>query len=1301
MTQDREGQVITFYSYKGGTGRTMALANTAWILAANGKKVLVADWDLESPGLHRFFAAFIDSEALATTGGVMDLIGDYDAAVAAAKRPDGSLIERPADWHLDYAKVQTYAFTLKWKFESGGSLDILLAGKSTPDYVASVTGRDWDNFYNRLGGAQFFDALREDMKRHYDYTLIDSRTGISDVAEICTIHLPDVLVDCFTFSNQGIEGAAEVAERVAMYEGTRPRRVLPVPMRVDEGEKNKADAGRALAMQKFSDLPQGMTGAERRAYWLSVEVPYRAYYAYEEILATFGDPPGSRNSLLPAYERLTSYITNREITELPPIDEALRTATVAKLERRPAIRDEVLLLRHTPADQAWAEWIQAVLTNANLRVVDLAMSERTESDQSMPVRDVVLLSKSYLDATGRRSELGRPPGTLAIHLDGTPPMLDIPLANWILLDGLGEEQSLEQLLTLVGRVGSRAAGGRFPRLPRFPAEPAPVFRAPARNMLFTAREALMSNLREELRTGGPGPVALVGGAGMGKTQLAMEYAYRFRGAYDIIWWISADPPQFVDMGIVDLGAALEIPRQPTVPDRIRAVDNRLSRRDAAGPLRWLLVFDNVEKYNAIEEYLPRGDGHLLLTTRDQVEAVTHARIVNVDKFLPIESVGHLLSRVRTLDPADAARIAEMVEHVPIFVALAGAWLAETKRTATDYLSRLGSPDPSEPIVDRVHVWNVSLERLAERSPAAYRLLQLASVLAPEISHDLLRSEVAARIIAEHDKDVARQLRLRANVGDIAATIVQHINRLALIKLEANQLQIHRLLQNALRRRMSAEELDGVTRDVHRLLVGSRPTGEVEDPEIQEQFRILWPHLDGAKPEESDSDDVRALLIDRIRYIYVLGGYEQGEAYAEEVNAAWTAQLAQLEPDSAEHDRLLVRLLELRFNLANLKRSRGKFQESYDLNADTLRRQEALLGPTDARTLATASSLGGDLRALGRYDDALERDQQTYRASVDALGEEHRRTLIFANNLGASLRLVGDFQQARRIDEDTYDRWVRVSGEHHPRTLRSANNLGRDLREAGEYGNSVDLLREVVKGYQKLYGDQYREALTAQTNLAASLRGTGQIQEAARLLDQAYHGLKDSYGPTSPDTALTRLSRAANLQLQGLAAETRQELVETEVQLVGMFGTDHPYVQVCRANLAVTLADAGDANGARALTAATTVALDAQLGPKHPIAMAVANNHAVFTISTGDLDDGRDLLSKALDRLREELGNDHPDTLRTAGNLAIANQSSPEAPRLERIRIADQLANRIGQDHPSVLALREGRYIRRILDPHPY
>ena len=80
MSESSQGQIVTFYSYKGGTGRTMALANVAWILASNGKRVLAVDWDLESPGLHKFFHPFLDESTVSATPGVIEIINDYASA---------------------------------------------------------------------------------------------------------------------------------------------------------------------------------------------------------------------------------------------------------------------------------------------------------------------------------------------------------------------------------------------------------------------------------------------------------------------------------------------------------------------------------------------------------------------------------------------------------------------------------------------------------------------------------------------------------------------------------------------------------------------------------------------------------------------------------------------------------------------------------------------------------------------------------------------------------------------------------------------------------------------------------------------------------------------------------------------------------------------------------------------------------------------------------------------------------------------------------------------------------------------
>ncbi|GAA2714235.1 FxSxx-COOH system tetratricopeptide repeat protein [Actinoplanes palleronii] len=1283
---DREGQIVTFYSYKGGTGRTMALANVAWILAANGHRVLVADWDLESPGLHRFFAPFLTPEQVTTTRGVIGLITEYQwATLPRAEDGNGGPDEdRPADWYREYAKAERYAFSINWSFPGGGSLDVLLAGHSSLEYEASLNGLNWEDFYNRLGGAHFFDALREDMKSRYDYTLLDSRTGLSDVADICTIHLPDVIVDCFTFSEQGIDGGASVAAQIRTYEDERLRRILPVPMRVDTGEQSKLAAGRTLAKRRFTRLPAGMTEEERRSYWYEVEVPYRTYYAYEEMLATFGDEPGDPAGLLSSYERLTGYITGGRVTRMPALDPALRRQVLARFERKQALVEETLVLRYAPADQVWAEWALAVYTAARLRVVDGGGPGAQPAESG--AREVVLYSDTFR-GDGNRSAVA-----LCVA-DSTPGPDDFE--SWDSLNGHTAESAIGRALRLVG-ADDHGTSDWHATLPRFPGDAPQVRNAPNQNPRFTGRDLELRRIRDTLKRAGGTPVALIGGAGMGKSQLAIEYAHRFQGAYDVIWWVPADPPQFVEVIMADLGAELNYPRRATVDDTAGVVVRRLSRGGGreGTPLRWLLIFDNVDRYAEIERYLPRGSGHLLITTRD-AEWGDVAKVIDVEGFTREESVAHLRFRLSSaLSTADADRVADAVGDLPILVVLAAAWLHDTGRSAEDYLSGLDNAGTVRSTATAV--WEVILERLRATSNGAYRLLQLASVLQPDISLSLLYSDEVARVIAQYDKDVARQLADRMSEHDVTSALMQPINRLSLVKLdpEKRRVTVHRLLQSALRDRMPPDRLAEVRHAVHRVLAGARPAGEVEDSQTWDGFRLLWSHLDGSAPEDCHDDDVRQLVIDRIRYIYLVGNFKQGLEYAVRADERWTAQLDALGPDDEHRHPLLVRLLHLRFHRGNLLRSLGEFAQARDLDRDTLRAQEDLIGDSHPYTLFTAGSYGADLRALGQYQEALERDIRTYRLSADRFGEDNRRTLAFANNLGTSYRLTGDFRRALEMDRTTLQRMAQALGDDHFRSLLSASNLGRDLREAGEYRESVNLLRGVRRGFEKLYGQHSRDALSVQANLAVSMRGAGQVDEARELLDEAYERLTVSGGPDGPETLITRLSRAATMLLTDDFAAARAEFEKIETILVRRFGPDHPYVLISRNNLAVALGEAGAVEPALPIARATAASLHTLLGPVHPATMAADNNLALFLIETGERDRGRELLADTVDRLVVALDQDHPDTYLSQGNLALAA-------RTDHLQIAEQLAERLGSEHPTVRSLHRRRHVYRILDPHTY
>ncbi|MEV0718407.1 hypothetical protein [Asanoa sp. NPDC050611] len=365
MTNSRHGTVTTFYSFTGGTGRTMALANVAWILAANGHRVLAADWHFESPGLHRYFRPFIRSEALDHAPGVSDLIRGYEWEVMRRGSPlPQAELERLAD-------VTAHAIALDWEFPGGGCLHLLPTGSQDRTYVAILGSMDWDEFYEERDGGRFFDAMRSGMRDRYDYALIDSRNGWNEVADICTIQLPDVLVSCFQLSQQGIEGAVESASAVRYQDAEREIRILPVPTRVDLAEQEKAQIGRLIARQRLAGLPKGMAEHERERYWRDVEVPHCPYYSFEEILAPFGDRPDMASPLLHAYEAVARHISAGTVDHLPPMNDSLRARTLARFTRRAAVAEEEVALSYAPADQVWAEWVERLLASVGIRVHDV------------------------------------------------------------------------------------------------------------------------------------------------------------------------------------------------------------------------------------------------------------------------------------------------------------------------------------------------------------------------------------------------------------------------------------------------------------------------------------------------------------------------------------------------------------------------------------------------------------------------------------------------------------------------------------------------------------------------------------------------------------------------------------------------------------------------------------------------------------------------------------------------------------------------------------------------------------------
>jgi MinD-like ATPase involved in chromosome partitioning or flagellar assembly len=221
------GTVITFYSYKGGVGRSFALANIAVLLARWGYRVLAVDWDLEAPGLHHYFAEVLPEEP---AGGVVDLAHEF---LAGSEIPGAHAVQVNVEG--------TLALLAAGRVE---------AGKLDGSYPRRMQAINWEDVYQR-GFATFLERCRAEWTAEYDFVLIDSRTGVSDIAGICTAHLPDRLVVVFTANDQNLNDVVNVARRADQARDRlpydRPRHVvLPVLSRLD----NRVEYERAEKWQR-------------------------------------------------------------------------------------------------------------------------------------------------------------------------------------------------------------------------------------------------------------------------------------------------------------------------------------------------------------------------------------------------------------------------------------------------------------------------------------------------------------------------------------------------------------------------------------------------------------------------------------------------------------------------------------------------------------------------------------------------------------------------------------------------------------------------------------------------------------------------------------------------------------------------------------------------------------------------------------------------------------------------------------------------------------------------------------------
>lgn len=294
---DNEGKVITFYSYKGGVGRSMALANIACLLAKWGKKVLIVDFDLEAPGIEKYFENKELEVLDFSDKGVINLI--YD-----------KIYGDNFNWQENLTRINSLQFP--------SPICILSSGRGSKNYIKKLQKLNWEDLFEKYDFGNYLENVRKQWIAKFDYVLIDSRTGITDIGGITTIHLPDVIVFMFTTNNESLDGCVNTINKIKTERQKLPFDrnsliTIPLPSRDESRTEFKlAQLWKEIFVKKLESFYNDWLPKDSSAKSVIdvLRIPYIPYWSFGERIPVLEEGTADHNGIGYSYEKVAQLIYN-------------------------------------------------------------------------------------------------------------------------------------------------------------------------------------------------------------------------------------------------------------------------------------------------------------------------------------------------------------------------------------------------------------------------------------------------------------------------------------------------------------------------------------------------------------------------------------------------------------------------------------------------------------------------------------------------------------------------------------------------------------------------------------------------------------------------------------------------------------------------------------------------------------------------------------------------------------------------------------------------------------------------------
>jgi tetratricopeptide (TPR) repeat protein len=655
--------------------------------------------------------------------------------------------------------------------------------------------------------------------------------------------------------------------------------------------------------------------------------------------------------------------------------------------------------------------------------------------------------------------------------------------------------------------------------------------------------------------------------GYGKTQLAVGLAHTLweTRAVDMLVWVTASSRDAILTGLAQaltpVGAAVVGEDPESAAGRFLSLLAELDRP-------WLVVLDDVADPDHLEGLWPRGSsGRVVVTSRhgDLKAASENHRAIQVEAFTRREALSHLSAKFND-DPDQrlgALDLAEDLQALPLALAQATAMMIDRRLSCQQYRAQFaerrqyvvpaGADDYSAIIAV---TWSLCIDRADQLGPAglAWPVLALASLLDPNgIPGAVLLSPAACDYVTRH-----RGTPMVAS-EDQVRTAVHNLARLGLVTIDpasaARTIHVHALVQAAVRKYLSAAELDQIVRAAADALVQAWPDDNA-DPLLAQALRDCTARLREVKTDALWTPEGHPVLfragksLDRARLTNLAISYWQGMS----------------ETSGRVLDTSHADTFASRDNLAAMYERAGRLDDAIPLYERALTEREWALGADHHDTIAARGHVGRVYLAAGRIDDALTALQRALADHERVLGADHADTLTARGNLAYAYRTAGRLKDAIPLYRRTLEGRERIQGPDHPDTLTARGNLASAYHTARRLKEAIQLYERDLADRERVQGADHPDTLAARGNLASAYHSVGRLADAIPLYERAFVDYERTLGPDHPDTLTSRGNLASAYHTAGRLSEAISAMRRTLADCERALGPGHPLTQTVSENL---------------------------------------------------------------------------------------------------------------------------------------